>query len=232
MPKDEAFAKVSRVDHQNDNNVNEARGLPDPFLMDFQLTQRVVTNHIIAQFSGISILNNGGQINVTSIGYHDLIFEKNHDDFYVNGIKAKLVFKGETLRIFCLEDLLVDAEFLRGRLEANMMPVKTLAEMGDLLPLLEPRMSFGLRQVNAHLFGTIWRQTKHELQILKAKETSNLCNLPKEIGPCRGLQARFFFNSDLGTCEPFAVRIEMTIVLVPTIFFLSSLVWGMRWQCQ
>ena len=66
-------------------------------------------------------------------------------------------------------------------------------------------MSFGLRQVGAHLFGSIWRHTKHELQNLKAMETSNFCHLPKEIGPCRSNEARFFFNSQSGKCEPFAV---------------------------
>ena len=69
-------------------------------------------------------------------------------------------------------------------------------------------MSFGLRQVGAHLFGSIWRHTKHELQNLKAMETSNFCELPKEVGPCRALEARFFFNSQSGTCEPFAVSVR------------------------
>ena len=38
MPKDEAFSKAAAA--------IEA-GLPDPFLMDFQLARRLVTNHII-----------------------------------------------------------------------------------------------------------------------------------------------------------------------------------------
>ena len=84
-------------------------------------------------------------------------------------------------------------------------------------------MSFGLRLLEAHLFGAIWRQTKHELQILKAKENSELCFLPKEVGPCRGFSARFFFNSDSGTCEPFAVsplRLQSSVWL-PTSFYFS-----------
>ena len=83
--------------------------------------------------------------------------------------------------------------------------MKAKDHLGDLLPQLEPRMSFGLRQVNAHLFGTIWRQTKHELQNRKAKDTAHFCYLPKEVGPCRSLEARFFFNSESGNCEPFGV---------------------------
>ena len=87
-------------------------------------------------------------------------------------------------------------------------------------------MSFGLRQLGAHLFGNIWRQTKHELQTRKAQENNLLCQLPKEVGPCRGLDARFFFSPESGTCQPFAVNnvIFLWSYFVPFCPFLSHLV--------
>ena len=123
----------------------------------------------------------------------------------MNGHRITLEHHDDNLTVYYLEDselILEKSVWIEAadRIKAKKDP------WGDLLPLLEPRMSFGLRQVNAHLFGTIWRQTKHELQTRKAKDTAHFCYLPKEIGPCRSLlEARFFFNSDSGNCEPFAV---------------------------
>ena len=127
----------------------------------------------------------------------------------VNGVNLSLpitVEKGNNISsktiIYFIDEFLIDPEII---IEAANRVSTSSAYVEKSLPLLEPRMSFGLRQVGAHLFGSIWRHTKHELQNLKAMETSNFCHLPKEIGPCRSNEARFFFNSQSGKCEPFAV---------------------------
>ena len=120
----------------------------------------------------------------------------------MNGVKTVLKLETDRTTFYSLDDLLFEPKFSDER-KGEKRPATASA---ILLPPLKPRMSFGLRLLEAHLFGAIWRQTKHELQILKAKENSELCFLPKEVGPCRrGFSARFFFNSDSGTCEPFAV---------------------------
>ena len=124
----------------------------------------------------------------------------------VNGVNLSLPIteKGNISKtiIYFIDELLLEPEII---VEAANRVSSSVALQWESLPLLEPRMSFGLRQVGAHLFGSIWRHTKHELQNLKAMETSNFCHLPKEIGPCRSNEARFFFNSQSGKCEPFAV---------------------------
>ena len=125
----------------------------------------------------------------------------------VNGHLITLAHRDDKLSVFKFEDsaslILDEAVWLEAvdRIEAK----EDRSWNGDLLPFLQPKMSFGLRQVNAHLFGTIWSQTKHELQDRKAKDTADICFLPKEIGPCRLLDARFYFNSESGHCEPFGV---------------------------
>ena len=32
---------------------------------------------------------------------------------------------------------------------------------------------------------------------------ADFCKLPSEVGPCRGLQPKFFFNAKSGECEGF-----------------------------
>ena len=152
------------------------------------------------------------------------------------------MYRDDDLAIFSIDDFLLDEEDTE---EIANLFVSAIEEQrkdseeqhflkdADVLPQLDLRVSFGLRQVGAHLFGTIWRQTKYELQILKAEKTSNLCDFPKEVGPCRGLQARFFFNSESGTCEPFAVRTQdYNHQCDCQLFFCFILVWRMRRQCQ
>ena len=138
--------------------------------------------------------------------FQKILFSAENETLRVNGHRIKLVHQDDNLTIYFLEDseLILEKSVWIEAAER----IKAKDPWGDLLPPLEPKMSFGLRQVNAHLFGTIWRQTKHELQTRKAKDTAHFCYLPKEIGPCRRLEARFFFNSESGNCEPFAVRIE------------------------
>ena len=78
MPKDEVFSKVATT--------IEA-GLPDPFLMDFQLARRIVTNHIITEAAnGIQkldqVLHPGGLVNTGfSVGYDNLSFTMSSTSF-------------------------------------------------------------------------------------------------------------------------------------------------------
>ena len=73
MPKDEAFSKAAAT--------IEA-GLPDPFLMDFQLARRLVTNHIITQGTDHvqkldKVLKPGLVMEASTIASDDLLFKMN-----------------------------------------------------------------------------------------------------------------------------------------------------------
>ena len=115
------------------------------------------------------------------------------------------------MTVYILENLLLDPKLITEAIDRVKAQIKSKEFLGDLLPVLKPRIRYGFRLVQSHLFASIWSQTKDELQRLKAETISDSCYLPKDIGPCRGLEARFFFNSDLGTCEAFAVSPLVTL---------------------
>lgn len=201
----------------------------DPLTNDMPLVRHIITNHIsvregIVPQAIFERLPEDEEIIKSTIGFENLVFHREVIDdtnvIKVNGVEMGKEVTTEKVSVRQIENVLfpntqlVEAAILRMAETAEVDNPFFVPDASDYtrtvdhaatakIPTLESRVSFGLRQLGAARFASVWLDLKMQSQLKEAELTKDHCSLPKDTGPCRLQIGRFFFNIDAGKCEPF-----------------------------